>query len=475
MEQGEALALMRAEGQRLGLESVQRAGDEILLRLYEATGGAPLAIKWAVGQIKQKGQSLNSVLDSLYGARGDIFEFMFNCSWEMLSEDARRILMVMPIFATSASKEAIEAASDVHTWDLDEGLGQLVEMSLVEVSGGLEEQQRYSVHPLVRAFAGASLREEREFERETWLRAANYFLDFARRYGGVRWEKFEALKAERANILSIMDWCREAKEWRTLIDLEAAMRYFLSFGGDWHELIKRGLQAAEASEKIGAKAAYAWSALNSLSWTYRKRGNFAEALHWAEQVHKSFEELGNKRGIAASLRNLGSIAESQEKLDEAEKFYQQCKDVLGEPADREAGYDTHVDLGDIARKRGSYDEARQLYEDRLGVWRELGDPMWTAMLLGKLGLVACDCGDYKTAWRLHEDNLRENQKLGRQIGIAYAKQNLASIGERLGKDRAQMQALAQEALEIFERLGMKREYEEVRELIARLGRPLADD
>ncbi|MFB0536262.1 MAG: NB-ARC domain-containing protein, partial [Anaerolineae bacterium] len=62
MEQGEALALMRADGERLGLESVQRAGDEILLRLYEATGGAPLAIKWAVGQIKQKGQSLDSVL-----------------------------------------------------------------------------------------------------------------------------------------------------------------------------------------------------------------------------------------------------------------------------------------------------------------------------------------------------------------------------------------------------------------------------
>jgi hypothetical protein len=157
MERGEALALMRAEGERLGLESVQRAGDEILLRLYEATGGAPLAIKWAVGQIKQKGQSLDSVLDSLYGARGDLFEFMFNRSWEMLSDDARRILMVMPIFATSASKEAIEAVSDVHTWDLDEGLGQLVEMSLVEVSGGLEEQQRYSVHPLVRAFASVTV------------------------------------------------------------------------------------------------------------------------------------------------------------------------------------------------------------------------------------------------------------------------------------------------------------------------------
>jgi tetratricopeptide (TPR) repeat protein len=348
-------------------------------------------------------------------------------------------------------------------------------MSLMEVSGGLEEQQRYSVHPLVRAFAEARLREEREFERETWLRTADYFLDFAIHHGGVEWEKFEALKAERANILLVMNWCKEAKEWQTFIDLEAAMRYFLRGGGDWHELIKRGLQAAEASDRIGDKAACAWSALISLSWTYRKRGDFAEALRWAEEAHESFEKLGDKRGIAASLRNLGSIAESQEKLDEAKDFYQQCIAVLGESADREAGYDAYVDLGDIARKQENYDEAHQFYDDRLRVWQEVGDPMWTAILLGKLGLVACFRGDYETAWQLFEDALQGHQKLGKQIGIAYAKQNLASTGKQLGKDRAQMQALAQEAVEIFERLGMKREHEEAQELAVRLERPSADD
>jgi len=271
------------------------------------------------------------------------------------------------------------------------------------------------------------------------------------------------------------DKAEEAKEWQTFIDLEAAMRYFLRGGGDWHELIKRGLQAAEASERIGDKAAYAWSALISLSWTYRKRGDFAEALRWAEEAHESFEKLGDKRGIAASLRNLGSIAESQEKLDEAKDFYQQCIAVLGESADREAGYDAYVDLGDIARKQENYDEAHQFYDDRLRVWQELGDPLWTTILLGKLGLVAYARGDYETAWRLFKDGLRGNQNLGNQIGIAYDKWALAHAGMLLGKDRTQMQALAQEALEIFERLGMKREHEEVRELTARLGHPLTDD
>jgi len=103
MEQGEALALIRSEGKRLGLPAVEGAEEKVLLRLYEGTGGAPLAIKWAVGQMKQRGQSLDTVLDSLYEARGDIFENIFARSWGLLGESARCVLMVMPIFATSAS------------------------------------------------------------------------------------------------------------------------------------------------------------------------------------------------------------------------------------------------------------------------------------------------------------------------------------------------------------------------------------
>ncbi len=476
MEKDEALTLIRSEGKRLGLPAVEQAEEKVLLRLYEATGGAPLAIKWAVGQMKQRGQSLDTVLDYLYEARGDIFENIFSRSWELLSENARRVLMVMPIFATSASKAAIEAASDVHKWDLDEALGQLVEIWLVEASEELDEaKRRYSIHPLTRAFAGARLRENAEWEREARRRAAKYFLAFTRRYGGIEWKKFESLKMEHENILAVMDWCLEAEEWRAFVELEAAMRYVLSFGGDWQELIKRGLQATEASVRIGDKATYAWAALNSLSWTYRKRGDFAKASRWANEAHKYFEELGDKRGTAASFHNLGSIAESEGKLDEARGFYQQCITVCGEPADREAGYDALVDLGDIARKQGSYEEARRLYEERLRVWQKLNDPMWVAILLGKLGLVAYHSDDYETAWRLYEEDLEGNQKLGRQNGIAYSKRALAHIGVLLGKDRAQMQTLAQEALEIFERLGMKLEYEETRELVARLERPLVGD
>jgi len=322
MEQGEALALMRAEGERLGLESVQQAGDEILLRLYQVTGGAPLAIKWAVGQIKQKGQSLDSVLDSLYGARGDLFEFMFSRSWEMLSEYARRILMVMPIFATSASKEAIEAASDMHIWDLDEGLGQLVEMSLVEVSGGLEEEQRYSVHPLVRAFAGAKLQEEKRFEEQVRLCAMEFFLAFARHNGGYgNWEGYNKLELEKENILSIMNWCYISGSWQMVAQFRNSIIDFLQSCGHLHQCIQCGLHTLEAAKAMGDISLACWVQTVDLGWMYYRQGNHVEAELRVTEALRGFRNINEQRGVATALLLLGGLRRGKKDLEQAEKLY----------------------------------------------------------------------------------------------------------------------------------------------------------
>ena len=173
LTKAEALALIRSEGKRLGLTALEHAEDRMLLHLYQATGGAPLALKWSVGQIKQKGQSLDTVLTALHEARGSIFDCIFARSWDLLSANAQQVLVVMPTFATSASRAGIEAASDVHHFALDVALGQLVEMSLVDATDELDEaRRRYSVHPLTRAFSAAKLKQEPELELAAQRRRA---------------------------------------------------------------------------------------------------------------------------------------------------------------------------------------------------------------------------------------------------------------------------------------------------------------
>jgi LuxR family glucitol operon transcriptional activator len=203
----EALALIRNEGRRLGLTALEHAEDHVLLHLYQATGGAPLAIKWAAAQIKQKGQSLDTVLASLHEARGDIFEDVFSRSWALLTSEARRVLMAMPLFETSVVRDAIEVASDVHHFTLDEALGQVVEMWLVEVTDELDpSRRRFSIHPLTRSFASAHLSKAPEFEHAARTRLGAYYIEHLREKGG--WANtagFPWLEAELPNILAIRD------------------------------------------------------------------------------------------------------------------------------------------------------------------------------------------------------------------------------------------------------------------------------
>jgi tetratricopeptide (TPR) repeat protein len=473
MEQGEALALTRAEGERLGLESVQRAGDEILLRLYEATGGAPLAIKWAVGQIKQKGQSLDSVLDSLYGARGDLFEFMFSRSWEMLSEDARHILMVMPIFATSASKEAIEAASDVRTWDLDEGLGQLVEMSLVEVSGGLEEQQRYSVHPLVRAFARGELEKNAQFEKEVWLRSADYFLDFAKQHGGEDWRGYRILNNEWENLAGIIDWCFNAKKWKMVIEFRSTLCDFLSTYGYWSERIKLAKQAVTACERTGDREQLAWCMVYDLGYINERMGNLDEAWKWISKGRRIFEELGERRGLAFSLRSLGVILRKRGLSASAKQLLERSLSIFEDVDDRINAGRVKMDIGRLYYWEGNYSTAKIWMEEALASCKQLDDQRVLARALCHLGDIACEQDENNRAKQLFERSLEICEMIGFQNRTATCIHGLAKVKEKVGEySEALMQV--HEAMEIYRRLGQKPEFEKVREMMERLERAVAE-
>jgi len=296
-------------------------------------------------------------------------------------------------------------------------------------------------------------------------------VNFTKRHGCINWEGFKALNIERENILSLMDWCARSDEWRQFIDIEAGIRYFLSFQGYWDELIKLGLQAVEGGIKINNKASSAWSALSSVGWTYRKRSNYNEALKWTQKAHLLFEEIKDTRGKAAALRELGGLAENQSKLEQAKQFYKECILTSGNPIDREAGYDANIDLGDVSFKQGNLVEAEQLYQRQLKWWQEQNDPMWIAILLGKLGYVAYRQNDYKKALELYKQSCQENQRLERQIGIAYSKWAFASINEKL-KEFKLAKISAKEALEIFERLGMTKQIKRTTEMINRLEKKL---
>ncbi|MFB0534207.1 MAG: tetratricopeptide repeat protein [Anaerolineae bacterium] len=466
-----------------------------------------------MGQIKQKGQSLDSVLNSLYGARGDIFEFMFSRSWEMLSEDARRILMVMPIFATSASKEAIEAASDVHTWDLDDGLGQLVEMSLVEVSGGLEEQQQHSVHPLVRAFAGGKLNTRSQLKKQARLGLVSHFLKRATKYHSMeQQEKLHEIEHDLPNILAIIDQCYEVKEWESVSQLGEAVDILLSFR-DWNVRIDVALKQTRALEALGDKRNLAWCAVWTLGWMHFRQGALEEAQYWYETGMRLWKELEDRWWIATVERLSALLVRDRGEKEEADRLLEaslhvfeqfdvedvpvadmlRCWGIASVPKGKEyaaAQVFRQIAAADILRSRGSIafrgqalERARKFYEESVSVLREIEKlnikELETPILDGiahsyhHLGRVLLKQGQWYEAQRLLEASLAVAQRLGDNVFKAIAQHYLSELHEVRGNYQRALE-LANEALEMYEHLGMKKEMQEVYELVGRLERAMAE-
>jgi LuxR family glucitol operon transcriptional activator len=114
LEESKALELIRRHARRLGLQTLESADKELLLPLAQVAEGNPKAIEMALGYVKYGGLSLDEVVDHLHAASqtvGNIFDDLFARTWETLTEEARQILLGIPLFVNAVSKEALGAAT----------------------------------------------------------------------------------------------------------------------------------------------------------------------------------------------------------------------------------------------------------------------------------------------------------------------------------------------------------------------------
>jgi tetratricopeptide (TPR) repeat protein len=472
LTQAEALALIRHDGKRLGLASLEQAGDDVLARLYQATGGAPLAIKWAVGQIKQKGQSLDTVLAALHEARGSIFDSVFARSWDLLSADARQVLGVTPIFATSASRASIEAAGDVHHFALDEALGQLVEMSLVDTTDELElARRRYSIHPLTRAFAEARLKAEPEAGRAAQERLARFFQAFAERNGGA-WsqEGFAQLDLELPNILVSIRRCQEQGLADLFMSTLINIANFLIIRGYWDDAMSLGQQGVAMATSLEDQLYAGQFYVSPIGWIHRHRGDLDAAEDHTRQGLAVLERLGNERHIAFAKRNLGRILQERGNLEQAQQLFEETLAYYRTSGIEHDVYLVTANLAQLLLAKGDVEAAWKLCNDALPAARELDAPEHATALLAVAGSVAGRRGDLEQAKALREEVLTYMKRANSLHGIANCLLELARLEIKMGHKKTAAPML-RNALESYQRLGIDAQIREVEQLQAELAKP----
>jgi tetratricopeptide (TPR) repeat protein len=123
-------------------------------------------------------------------------------------------------------------------------------------------------------------------------------------------------------------------------------------------------------------------------------------------------ELGDRRGIAVSLNNLGLLANQQGDYAAAEVLHNESLAISQDIGDRPGIATTLSDLGSAAFGRGDFTAARAHLEQSLSLQRDLGDRRGIAIALKDLAPVVAAPGDPRLAALLWGAAERLREEIG---------------------------------------------------------------
>jgi predicted ATPase/transcriptional regulator with XRE-family HTH domain len=174
-------------------------------------------------------------------------------------------------------------------------------------------------------------------------------------------------------------------------------------------------------QKLGDQRGMAFS-LQNLGKVAADRNENASALPLLEQSLDRFHQLGDVWGIGRSSMRLGELFLKEGNYEKGLFFIKQCLTICEELHFRQGITFALMLLGDLYRYQGDYDRAEQLYAKSLAISREHSLNDGQANALFSLGSVALHRTNYRMAARYFKDAYhigRTIQEIGSAIDIIH--------------------------------------------------------
>ncbi|AFY34372.1 tetratricopeptide repeat protein [Calothrix sp. PCC 7507] len=477
MPEADSLCLIQHEAKEKGVS----LNLQDMQALYKVTGGIPVAISYAIGQLAN-GYSIKEVLTGVSQSTGDVARFCFESSVKLLQgQTAHQLLMALALFPMPALQDALVhvAVQDISLNIINQDLARLRGLSLVK-----QENHRYSMLPLTREYALAELNAHPDFEsaaRERWI---SWYLSFSQQYAGQdakEWQgQFDGLEAEWQNLQAVIEWCMVAGRYTEMLQLwqnteaythimgrrESHLRY-------WDDRLTWSawlIQAAEQRQDwlVAAKMMIdrAWTLT-----TMRKHKQLEEA----DELFARAWELRHHQEPLCQLnlaRNIAVLRIQQQRFDEAQTWLMQSMELLEQtelPEQQRLRTLTQIRYyqGEILFKRGEYEEAKVLFLEALEYAQKINWQRAISCTQNWLADIAIKQGGLDEAQRLLSEGLRVAEINGDKTRLAFCQRSLSSLARAQGNlPEAHSWAIA--ALDNFERLGMLPEAEETQILLQTL-------
>ncbi|MCF8371194.1 MAG: tetratricopeptide repeat protein [Bacteroidales bacterium] len=185
-------------------------------------------------------------------------------------------------------------------------------------------------------------------------------------------------------------------------------------------------------DEIGDKKGIA-GRLGNIGLVYGDQSNYPRALEYYEKSVAIDEELGNKQGIAANLNNIGGIYHSQGNYPRALENFEKSLAIQVELGDKNGNAGCLNNIGLIYQSLGQTNHALEYYEKSLAIRKEIGDKQGIASSLMNIGIIYKEQSNYPRAFEYYEKSLAIAEETGDKSNIARSLNNIGDIYKEQGK------------------------------------------
>lgn len=467
LEPAAARELLLAEAERQGAPEMGRALAEPV-EVLRTAARYPLLAGWAVGQLR-RGQTIERVRERLASAEGEVFGEMFAASVAGLAPHARDLLATLPLLAAPAQRATLLAAGGDSA---EVALDELLETSLLEASGPpTDEARRYELHAVTRSFVRAHLPLAAHAQRHALARLTRHYARLTEAWGGAapNWRSFGRLERELPNIMAIVESSSAQARERdgdppgavfdeAILHLAHGLRNVFSLGGAWSEGLVLFHRAIEAARRLGDARAEGWNLYRLGVLHYELgSGGFAEAAQRAREAVEILGKSGDLRGRGHALRLLGRATRARGNVAEAERLLMEAEGLLTQHGHGDDVAIVRASRADLLRLSGRFEQASGVYAAVLDMGLE--DPVTEANVRKDLGEIALAQENLDAANASFAAAEALASPAGARAIVAHSRLGQARVAQRRG-EVVLAAGLAQNAADLFERLGdLDRAYE----------------
>ena len=407
--------------------------DETVRELCRRLDNLPLAVELAAARASvltpaQILERLSQRLDLLKSGRDveprqQTLRATIEWSYDLLSEEEKRLFADLAVFAGGCTVEAAEVVCEA---SLDT-LQSLVEKSLVR-----RTRERFWMLETIREYAGERLAESGELEslRPGLLDHLLEVAESAKLGGEVAGAgTLAVVRDEVDNVRAVLAWALDAAP-------EAGLRLALALEGFWP--IHSPIEGMRWYESLLARAVDAPLALRAAGWrAYGGSANPAGRDELAERAYEEslagFRSLGDEQQATELVVRLGYAAFYRGDLGRARAL---AEEALASPSLAERPHRKAIAvglLGEVEVADGNAEAGVELMERSAARAADCGFVWWRAGMLGKLSDHARELGRVEEARRQASEALLLSRDLGDRLRMTRGLARLARLAAEQGE------------------------------------------